>query len=85
MAVTVKSYAGPDRQIQTPPLTEVVTRNVRAELARANIDAGLVADALDVSRDSVNRRLSGKQKWQLDELDIVASLAGVDRERLFTT
>ncbi len=70
---------------QVPPLAEVVTRNVRAELARADIDAGRVADALGVSRDSVNRRLNGKQKWQLDELDIVAALARVDRELLFTT
>ncbi len=65
------------------PLPEAVTRNVRAELARADVDAGQVAAALGLSRDSVLRRLAGKLPWQLAELDVVAKLARVQREALF--
>lgn len=65
------------------PLPEAVTRNVRAELARADVDAGQVAAALGVSRDSVLRRLAGKLPWKLAELDVVAKLARVQREVLF--
>lgn len=65
-----------------PTLSEIVTRNVRAELARAALGADEVAAALGVSRDSAYRRIRGAKSWGLDELDAIAKIAEIPRSAL---
>lgn len=69
----------PERQT----LTEVVTGNVRAELARAQCPTRAVAEAIGRSVAATNRRLSGKVALNVDELAAIADLLQIDVLSLF--
>lgn len=65
--------------------TETVAAEVRATLARHKISQGAVAQALDLSRPSVSRRLKGELPFTVAELLVVADLAGVEPSEFFAT
>lgn len=54
-----------------------VASAVRAESARRRVSQGDIATALDLSRTSVNRRLSGEVAFDVEELGKVADLLDV--------
>ena len=52
-----------------------VAANVRAELARSEVQQEKVADALCLSRSAINRRMKGEVPFTVDEVFIIAGLA----------
>ena len=52
-----------------------VAANVRAELARSEVQQAKVADALRLSRSAINRRMKGEVPFTVDEVFIIADLA----------
>ena len=65
-------------------LTQLLSANVRAELARRGQGQRELAHALGLSRAAVSNRLNGKTPWTVDELEIVAQGLGVEPASLLT-
>lgn len=53
-----------------------ISTAIRALLSSKGLTVTGLAKELGVTRESVGRRLSGKQTWNLDELDIAARYMG---------
>jgi len=58
-------------------LPATVAGEVRAEMARQQINQQRVADALGVSRQAFNRRITGDIPFDVAELEIIAGFLGV--------
>lgn len=61
-----------------------VAANVRAELARRNIPAQSLAEAVDLNRATLGRRLNGYSSFTIDELDRIADYFGLPLEVLIS-
>lgn len=66
----------------SPTLSEVVTGEIRAELARRRVKQDQLAKAVGRSQATIARRLAGLSAWDLDELEAVAAFFGVPVEAL---
>lgn len=58
-------------------LSEVISENVRAEMARRRVTQSKLAANLNLSRAALSARLSGKTLWGINELIPVADALGV--------
>jgi transcriptional regulator with XRE-family HTH domain len=58
-------------------LSELLRRNVRAEIARAGLQQAEVARALGISQQSVSLKLSGRRPISVDEINAFAHLFGI--------
>lgn len=58
------------------------TSSIRAEAARRNLSQRELAEHLGISQAALSRRMSGANPWDLDELDRLASLFGMDARDL---
>lgn len=63
--------------MKTTDLTDEVAGHVRAELARQRISGSGLAKALGWPPGGLQRRLTGKVPFTIDELDAIAKLLGV--------
>lgn len=68
----------------TDTLSGRVAANLRAELSRRSISQEKFAEMADVSRSSLNQRLTGRTVIDLAELEQYAGLLGVDPSKLLT-
>ncbi|QIM20574.1 XRE family transcriptional regulator [Phycicoccus sp. HDW14] len=57
--------------------TQAVAANVRAELARRNIQQQELAAALGWSKVTTYRRLTGQLRWYVDDVTAVADFLGI--------
>lgn len=64
---------------------EQIARNVRAEMARQGLTQRELAAVLNVSRQSVNSRLTCKVEFKVNELKLIADHLGIDVETLYKT
>ena len=53
-------------------LSEFISENVRAEMARRRVTQTQLAESLNISRPGLSARLSGKTLWGINELIPVA-------------
>lgn len=53
-----------------------ISTAIKAVLSSKDLTVVGLAKQLDMTRESVGRRLSDKQPWNIDELDIVAKYLG---------
>ena len=68
---------------ETGPLrSEIVSRNVRAEIARSGMKHRDVAQEIGMLYPTLRNRISGRAEWRIDELDRLATLLGVPLARL---
>jgi predicted XRE-type DNA-binding protein len=51
--------------------------NIRAEIARHQVEQATIAEALGRNQQYVSRRVTGAVPWRGDELEIVAAVLGV--------
>lgn len=58
-------------------LSEFVTENIRAEMARRRVTQKDLSIMLGIAQSRISARMSGKSTWQLDELIPVADALGV--------
>lgn len=58
-------------------LSEFISENVRAEMARRRVTQTQLAANLNLSRAGLSARLSGKTLWGINELIPVADALGV--------
>ena len=63
-------------------LSEFVTENIRAEMARRRVTQKDLANILGIAQSRISARMSGKYSWQLDELIPVADALGISVETL---
>lgn len=63
-------------------LPATVAGEVRAEMARQQINQQRVADALGFSRQALSRRITGEVPFDVAELEKIADLLGVPVARL---
>lgn len=63
---------------------ERLAEEVRAAMARRRIPQSTLAEALSKSQAAVSRRLSGKVAFDVNELEIVASVIGIPAADLIT-
>lgn len=56
--------------------------NVRAEIARANVNPRLVREAIDMSRTTWHRRMREPGDWRMSELRKIADYLGIPIQRL---
>lgn len=66
----------------SPPRTETVAANVRAEIARQRITQRTLASALGMSPAAMSDRLSGKTPIDVNELEAIARFLKVSPESL---
>ena len=66
-------------------LSEIVSEEVRAWMARRGIRQAQLAEALGISQQSVSMRLTGRTSWNVDDLEPVAQLLGVSVSQLLTS
>ena len=66
-------------------LRETVAANVRAELGRSRITQSKAAAATKISEGSLSKRLNGHIPFDIDQLDAIAALVGVDPSVLLMT
>lgn len=68
------------------PLTkpETISRNIRAEMARAGVTQAQLAVAIALSQSAISRRLSGEADWTVIELYAVAEALGCDPHALLS-
>ena len=59
-----------------------VTANIRAELARRGLNQGDIASVLRTTQASVSRRMLCRVPFDIEELDKIADLLGIDLEAL---
>ena len=59
-------------------LSEFISENVRAEMARRRVTQTQLAESLNISRPGLSARLSGKTLWGINELIPVADALGVN-------
>jgi transcriptional regulator with XRE-family HTH domain len=64
-------------------LSEHVGREIRAELARQHKSQTWLAEALDVYRPGLNRRLCGHLPFDIDLIERIASVLGVPVDQFF--
>lgn len=73
----------------TKPLPQMfaqaVNANIKAEIARRDVKAADLADALGMSHDSINRRTAGRKLWTLPEVEAVAAFFEIRPEKLTET
>lgn len=55
---------------------ETISRNIRAEMARAGVTQTQLAAALSLSQSAVSRRLAGEADWTVAEVYAVADALG---------
>lgn len=61
---------------------ELVAAEVRAEMARQRKEAAGLADVLEMTRATAQRRLDGSVPFDVVELVLVAGWLGIDATRL---
>jgi transcriptional regulator with XRE-family HTH domain len=62
--------------MQNIPTTEQVAGEIRAEMARQRKRMTDLADELGISYATLNRRLTRKRSFRLDELETIAAYLG---------
>ena len=63
---------------------DIVAGNIRAEAARLGLTQVELGRRLGMSQNQITTRWKGVHRWQLDELDSVASVLGVSVQDLVT-
>lgn len=58
-------------------LPQIVASNIRAEMARRGVRQSDLAVALEMSQGSLSKRLAGKARFDLAELQTAADFLGV--------
>lgn len=64
------------------PLSQRVIRNIRAEMARYDVQQAQLAAALGVTSQAVSQKLSGRRHLSIDELDVIAGVLRMTPEEL---
>ncbi len=59
-----------------PHRAPLVTRNVKAELARAGLTATQARDHLEMARSTWDSRMADPKLWRLGELEALSALVG---------
>ena len=59
-------------------LRETVAANVRAELGRSRISQAKAAAAIEMSAPALSKRLNCQVPFDIDEIDAIAMLIGMD-------
>lgn len=67
----------------TVPLRDQVAGEVRATLARQRISGAELARLIGRSQSFMARRLDGRAAFDIDDLELVASVLGVDVTQFF--
>jgi transcriptional regulator with XRE-family HTH domain len=62
----------------TTGATQAVADTVRAEMARRRYTQRFLAEKLDMSQSALNRRMTGVQPWDVEELTALAALFEMD-------
>ena len=57
-----------------PSLNEAITREIRAELARAKISQNDFAVRCGWTASALSRRMTGEVPWSTDEIEIIAKI-----------
>lgn len=60
-----------------PPTTAGLAGEVRAEMARQGVTAATVAQAIDISRASLSRKLNGSGEFTVAEMLRVSNFLGL--------
>jgi len=60
-----------------PPTTAGLAGEVRAEMARQGVTAAAVAQAIDISRTSLSRKLNGSGEFTVAEMLRVSNFLGL--------
>lgn len=70
--------------IETPTLSEIVAANIRAEAARRRLSQVQLGELIGMSQGAINKRWTGKRQWQLEDIEAVAALFGIEVRELVT-
>jgi len=61
----------------TPPTNQTIAERVRAAMVEANESEVTLADATDIPRTTLRRRLGGNSDWLTGELTAITSHLGI--------
>lgn len=61
----------PDRMATVPPTNHSIAERVRAAMDAAGQSEVVLADATDIPRTTLRRRLSGRSNWMTSELTAI--------------
>jgi transcriptional regulator with XRE-family HTH domain len=67
-----------DSMTRTPPTRQVVAAEVRAAMARADVNQVILADAIGISRGGLSERLNAIRPFNTDQLVAIADYLKVD-------
>lgn len=68
---------------EPPHISDLVSENVRALMARTRTKQQALADALGMTQGAVSKKLNGDRPFSLDEIEMVAAHFGVPITALF--
>ena len=58
-------------------LSQIVSGNVRAEMARRRVTQKDLSEALGIAQTQISKRLNGHSEWRVNDLPPVAEVLGV--------
>lgn len=58
-------------------LSEFVTENIRAEMARRRVTQKELSEALGIAQTQISKRLNGRSEWRVNDLSPIAEALGV--------
>jgi transcriptional regulator with XRE-family HTH domain len=67
-----------DPMTRTPPTRQVVAAEVRAAMARADVNQVTLAEAIGISRAGLSERLNSIRPFNTDHLNAIADYLGID-------
>lgn len=68
---------------EAPHISDLVSENVRALMARTRTKQQALAVALGMTQGAVSKKVNGDRPFTLDELELVADYFGVPVQSLF--
>lgn len=71
--------------MQTGSRADVISANIRAELARRRGAQADLAELLSCSQGAISDRMRGRTRFQIEELEAIAAFLEVPLEHLLAT
>lgn len=66
------------KPVDTPlELSQIVSGNVRAEMARRRVTQKELSEALGLAQTQISKRLNGRSEWRVNDLPPIAEALGV--------
>lgn len=59
-------------------LNEIVAGNIRAEIARRNVDQSEVGAVIGVNQATVSKKMKGRVRWHLEDIEAIAEFLDME-------